>query len=176
MRPVSLLAAEAVPNKGEWMPSQGSRGRKGGPKFPRQVSLGVDHVGCRKGGFQERHRGAVGKGWAGTPGSNRAEDPAPPTVKVKPRSGSTCGGVSQPKGTGRSWERREATAAPGALSSGLGVGYAGRWQALRRPSKGGNSGGCGPLCPRLPTCGSPTPAPTSGPPRPRPGLNPAPCL
>lgn len=54
------------------------------------------------------------------------------------------------------------------MSSGLGVGEAGRRTAARRPSPGGNSGGggggCG-SCRNPPTCGSPTPAPTAAPPR-----------
>ena len=44
--------------------SRGSRGRKGGPTVPRQVSLGVDQEGGGEGSFQERRRGAVVKGWA----------------------------------------------------------------------------------------------------------------
>ena len=138
------------------------------------MSLGVDHADCGEGGFQKRRRGAVWKGWAEAPGSDGAEDPALPKVKVNPRTGGTCGGFAQPKSTGRSWERRKATAAEGALSSALGVRDSGRREAARRPSRRGKSGGGSELRLNPPTCGSPTPAPTSAPPRPRPGLRPAP--
>lgn len=53
-------------------------------------------------------------------GTWHGQDHARPTVKVNPRTGGTCGGLAQPKGTGRSWEGRESAAA-GALSSGLGL-------------------------------------------------------
>ena len=83
------------------------RERKGGPTFPRQVSLGVDQEGGGEGRFQERRRGAAGKGWARGAWHWPGRRP-PPTVKVSPRTGGTCGGLAQPKDTGRSWESREA--------------------------------------------------------------------
>lgn len=104
--------------------------------------------GSREGGGGPRSVVGVRSENAG-PGapSARAQDPALPTVKVTTRTGGTCGGLAQPKGTGRSWERREAAAA-GASSSGSGVGEAGRRGAGRRPSGrengGGGSGGSGP--------------------------------
>ena len=164
---------QSRPKQREWMPSRGSRGRKGGPTFPRQVSLGVEQEGGGEGRFQERRRGAVVKGWARGAWHWPGRRP-PPTVKVNPRTGGTCGGLAQPKGTGRSWESREATVAAGALSSGLGVGVAGRREAVRWPSAGGYRGGGCQLGLNPPTCGSPTLAPTSAPPRPRPGPAPAP--
>lgn len=138
------------------------------------MSLGVDHADCGEGGFQERRRGAVWKGWAEAPGSDGAEDPALPKVKVNTRTGGTCGGFAQPKSTGLSWERRKATAAEGALSSGLGVRDSGRREAAQRPSRRDKTGDGGKLRLNPPTCVSPKPAPISAPPRPRPGLSPAP--
>lgn len=70
-------------------------------------------------------------------GTRHRPDHARPTVKVNPRTGGTCGGLAQPKGTGRSWDGREATA--GALSSGFAWGsreaaYRRRQQLQRRPA------------------------------------------
>lgn len=93
------------------------------------MSLKVDPAGLREGGSRERRRGVVGKRWGGTQGKAEAEDPVLPTVKVNTRRGGTCGGLAQPKGSGRSWERRDAAAAAaaaaGSFCSGVGGGGGG---------------------------------------------------
>lgn len=137
-------------------------------RFSRQVARRVERAGHEEAGSRQRRRGVAGRRRAGAQAATRVKSPALPTVKVNTRTAGTCGGLAQPRGTGRSWERREAATAS-VLSSGSGVREAGRQGAERWSSREGN-GGCGCGCgdggscgsyASSPTCGSSTPAPPS---------------
>lgn len=68
--------------------------------FLRQMALRVERADHEEGGSQESRRDETGKRWARAQATTRAKNPALPTVKVNTRTGGTCGGLAQPRGTG----------------------------------------------------------------------------
>lgn len=156
------------------MPSRGNGGEKGGPKSPGR---------CLQG------RGPHAAGTEGSRGAGGMRDccaraPARPAQKTGPARGqgyprvSTCGGLAPPKGTGRSWARRETSGGGrGVLRLAAGEGRrlrSGTGKAKARPTRkataaAANNRPTGAL-PRAPTprrrhCG---PAPSPQRPRPIP--------
>ncbi|XP_078221579.1 small glutamine-rich tetratricopeptide repeat-containing protein beta isoform X3 [Callithrix jacchus] len=94
-----------------------------------------------------------------------AEDPALPMAQVNPRTGGTCGGFAQPRGTGRSWEGREAGGGGRVVlrrRAGRRAAAPGLPGVTSRPSCRGHSGSGGPAS-TLPRAAAPRQRPPAPP-------------